>query len=282
MKCPAIFTQVFSVAVWAYFLIVVIEICAFIVNAGKDVLPFLKVILPYNLDQNLSYCSAGKFGKVLINVVLLGFFAIPHSIFARPFIKKKIGLPSLYRSIYTLQSSAALHLLLRYWQPVWADIEIWNFLDIGALNVIILILYLLGVLWFVSSTFAFDHFELFGVKQGTGFDIMKRFGWNLEEGAFSKRLHYRFVRHPIMLGIFILLYVTPTMTLNHVIFSVCCTTYILLAVYLLEEPDLITQFGDTYVEYKTNIPAFCPCPFAKLCCNRDLNKLSPETKSLAN
>lgn len=49
---------------------------------------------------------------MVINVLLLGFFAIPHSIFARPVVKKKLGetdalasneAVSVYRSIYVGQ-----------------------------------------------------------------------------------------------------------------------------------------------------------------------------------
>ena len=59
-------------------------------------------IFPYGIDTGL---VQDDFKTVLMkNVALLGFFAIPHSIFARPQVKKMLGMkenpPSLYRSIY--------------------------------------------------------------------------------------------------------------------------------------------------------------------------------------
>ena len=49
--------------------------------------------------------------------------------------------------------------------------------------------YAFGFLWLLSSTFAYDHFELFGIKQGTGVDVMKMIGLGLD-GGFCHRAHY--------------------------------------------------------------------------------------------
>jgi len=92
------------------------------------------------------------------------------------------------------------------------------------------------VVWLVTSTFAIDHFDLFGIKQGTGFDIYKHFG--LEIKSFSTRWHLTYCRHPIMWGFFSVFTVTPFMTLNHLVFTVVMISYIIAAVMLLEEPEL--------------------------------------------
>ena len=53
------------------------------------------------------------------------------------------------------------------------------------------------------------------------------------------------------------------MTLNHLFFSLACTAYILLAVKFLEEPDMVSEHGDSYNDYKARVPMYCPslCPF---------------------
>jgi hypothetical protein len=48
------------------------------------------------------------------------------------------------------------------------------------------------------------------------------------------------------------------MTLNHVFFSVACTAYFLLAVKFLEEPDMVSEHGDSYNKYKERVPMYCP------------------------
>jgi protein-S-isoprenylcysteine O-methyltransferase Ste14 len=93
------------------------------------------------------------------------------------------------------------------------------------------------MLFVVTATFAIDHFELFGIKQGTGLDIYGKLGISTAN-KFSTRLHYKLIRHPIMTGFFIMFILCPRMSLNHLIWSVCCIMYILLAVKLFEEPDL--------------------------------------------
>ncbi len=109
----------FGVLVWFYFLFVFLEISAFIVNLGHD-FPSLGKIFCYNIDYNPTV-SSNWMWQTLLNVALLGFFALPHSIFARPVIKERLGKTkkgegvSAYRSIFVLYTNIALHLLMKYW-----------------------------------------------------------------------------------------------------------------------------------------------------------------------
>ena len=48
------------------------------------------------------------------------------------------------------------------------------------------------------------------------------------------------------------------MTVTHVVFSLACAAYILLAVKYLEEPDLRVTFGEEYTGYTARVPAYCP------------------------
>ena len=52
--------------------------------------------------------------------------------------------------------------------------------------------------------------------------------------------------------------------MGHLLLSVMFTVYILIAVPLYEEPDLITLFGAEYVEYMKTTPAYVPSiPYLK-------------------
>jgi protein-S-isoprenylcysteine O-methyltransferase Ste14 len=232
-----------------------LQASAFMVNLPQ-ILPWVSdTWFPYSMDHN-----AALFGdlqtRVLVNVALLGLFAIPHSIFARPSVKRSMPIaPQVYRSFYVFKSSACLHLLLKFWQPLDSQ-ALWDFSEDPRIP---LVLYSAGWLWLVTSTFALDHFELFGLKDGLGVDFMNKLGFGSDaDTKLTERLHYKLCRHPIMLGFFVMFFAVPTMTITHLVFSSACTAYILLAVKFLEEPDLQAEIGDAYSDYKERVPMYCP------------------------
>ena len=47
-------------------------------------------------------------------------------------------------------------------------------------------------------------------------------------------------------------------TVGHLLWSVMFTIYVLIAVPLYEEPDLIKQIGHEYTEYMKTTPAYIP------------------------
>ena len=282
----ALLKSAFAWTTFLYFWCVFVSVAMFMINlaelrAVNTMLPIIGSIFPFCLDFPSDQSKiARKFlgtgldettASLVINVLLLGFFAIPHSIFARPGVKsffgetetlsKKNG-TSLYRSLYVLQSSFALHALLAFWQPL--DIApLWNLLpdDASLLRTLLVLTpYLFGVVWTVVALFAIDHFELFGLRQATGKDVSASFGLPSIRGkTIVTRWNYNLVRHPIMTGFFILFSCVPVMTVNHVFFSVACAAYILLAVTFLEEPDLRRANPKGYETYAKKVPdAYCP------------------------
>ena len=240
-------TGLFGVASWAAFLASYISIVCFMIDLPGLLPSSIEYgVLPHGIDTN----PGGELLSCLIvDVLLLGFFAIPHSIFARPAVKERLGAEAVYRSAYVLQSSLALFLIILYWRPVFEDVVLWD--ASGVAKGVLLVGYVFFFLWTTSSTFAIDHFELFGITQSTGVDVMRLVGFPTT--GFVSRLHYKLCRHPIMFGFFGLFFCVPTMTVNHLFFSSGCTAYILLAVTFLEEPDLMRMFPVEYSQYKAEV-----------------------------
>lgn len=64
--------------------------------------------------------------------------------------------------------------------------------------------------------------------------------------------------HPLYLGMFIVLWATPTMTVAHLVFALLSTGYVLVGARL-EEKDLEDALPQ-YTDYKQQVPMFIPTP----------------------
>jgi protein-S-isoprenylcysteine O-methyltransferase Ste14 len=103
------------------------------------------------------------------------------------------------------------------------------------------------------STFMIDHFDLFGLRQVWLYLAGKPY----VARDFVTPGPYRLVRHPLYVGWFFAFWMTPTMTLAHLVFSIATTAYILIAIQF-EEHDMVREFGGTYEDYRRRVPMLVP------------------------
>ncbi len=192
---------------------------------------------------------------IIINLILLALFAVPHSIMARPGFKKawtKIVPEPMERSTYVFLSSLLLILLFWQWRPMTGDF--WNVAGQPAAS-IFWFFFAVGWALVLVSTFLIDHFDLFGLRQ-----VWVHWqGKEYEDKPFSNPSFYKYTRHPLNLGWLLAFWATPSMTMGHLLFAVVTTAYILVAIQL-EERDLIKLFGEDYAQYKKTTPMIFPFP----------------------
>ena len=191
---------------------------------------------------------------LMVNMLLLGLFAVQHSGMARKGFKKllaKIANPAIERSTYVLATNAALILMYWLWQPMPG--VVWS-IENSAGQAVMYGMFAMGWLIVLLSTFMIHHFDLFGMRQV----YVHAKGETYKDLGFRTPGFYRYVRHPIQVGFMIAFWATPMMTMGHLLFAAATTGYIIIAVKMFEERDLMREFPKRYGSYMDQVPGFIP------------------------
>jgi methanethiol S-methyltransferase len=206
--------------------------------------------VPRTLDGEPSV----PFGEALaIDLGLLALFALQHSVMARPWFKErwtKIVPVPIERSTYVLFTSLALGLLFAAWQPLGGSI--WD-VQAPAFRGVLYALFAFGWAIVLASTVLINHFDLFGLRQVW----LELCGVPYSRIPFATPSLYRVVRHPLYVGWLFTFWMTPTMTLTHLLFAAGTTLYILIAIQF-EERDLVREYGGLYENYRRQVPMLVP------------------------
>jgi methanethiol S-methyltransferase len=232
----------YGVACYLLFLVTFLYAIGFVAN----------FMVPKSIDSGLQ----GDFGEaLLINALLLGVFAIQHSVMARPGFKvwwTKFVPKSIERSTYVLLASLALVLLFWQWRPM-TDI-VWN-VENEMARTVLWAIFALGWIIVLVTTFMINHFDLFGLRQV--YLLLRQTPYT--EVRFQLNFLYRLVRHPLMLGFLIAFWSAPTMTIGHLVFTLATTGYIFIALQF-EERDLLRAHGKAYEDYRKQVSMILPIP----------------------
>ena len=207
------------------------------------------MFVPKSIDSGREGAFAASF---VMDAVLLGLFAIQHSVMARPKFKEawtKIVPRVVERSTYVLLASLMLDLLFWQWRPLLG--VVWGVRN-PTFALILQIVFFSGWAIVLISTFLINHFDLFGLRQVYLYQKYKDLG-------FRTPGLYRFVRHPIMVGFIIAFWATPKMTVGHLVFAITTTAYILIAIQI-EERDLASIHGESYEQYRRQVSMLLPMP----------------------
>jgi protein-S-isoprenylcysteine O-methyltransferase Ste14 len=200
--------------------------------------------------------AAGTPTAVVIDVLLLGLFAMQHSVMARVAFKQRLTkvVPiHVERATFVLATTGVLALVFWQWRPI--PTVLWH-VDSLAAQAGLWALFAIAWTFVVAMTFAIDHCDMFGLRQVA----RRRCGLGDNAPVFRLPWPHRLVRHPMMLGFFPAFLAAPTMTASHLLFAILGCGYILVGVRL-EERDLM-EAHPQYRAYAVATPRFVPRPTA--------------------
>jgi protein-S-isoprenylcysteine O-methyltransferase Ste14 len=206
------------------------------------------------------YCYLARFGApaarpgtlvpLVLDAALFTLFALHHSLFARPFVKRRLfgvrpgsdpGLTPIERSTYVWLASVLFIVVCATWQPVPGEL----YRVSGALALAAYAVHVAGVVLTARASARLDVLDLAGVR------AVSRSGpaahVPLQTGGV-----YGFVRHPLYFAWVLMVFGTPHLTFTRLAFAAISTAYLAIAIPL-EERALVATFGAEYREYQQRV-----------------------------
>ena len=231
------FIMIYAIASYVAFLAVCLWLVAFLLDVGSI---------------RTAETGTPTHQAAAIDVFLISLFGLVHSVMARPAFKRqwtRIIPKAAERATYVLQSSMLLAVVMLFWQPipfvVW-DVE-------GAAELVMLAVFFGGWGLIVIAIFALDHFEFTGLRQAwSHFD-----GSAMPAPMFRTPLVFRIVRHPLQLGIVLVVFSVPEMTGGGLLYASTMLAYTLIGLRF-EERALLREFGEAYAAYRRRVPMLVP------------------------
>ncbi len=196
--------------------------------------------------------SFSQRGLLRLDAGLSLVFFIQHSVMIRKSFRTWITRPvspEYFGVLYTVASGVALLALVAFWQE--SDVIIasahgavrWALRAVPVLSIA-------GFVWGVRSLRFFDPF-------GTSPITNRMRGREPRPMPLVAAGPYRWVRHPLYFFIVLMVWAYPDLTADRLLFNVLWTAWIVIA-SLLEERDLVGEFGDSYRRYQKQVPMLIP------------------------
>lgn len=191
-------------------------------------------------------------GSLALDLGLSSLFFIQHSGMIRRGLRARMTLfvPAHYnRAIFTLASSAALILVVLLWQPTHIDLlqpsAAARWLGHG-----LFFLAAVGMGWGALVFKTFDPFGRKAIRQ-------QLYGKCLKTEPFIIKGPYRWVRHPLYFFTLVMIWSRVELTTDRLLFNLLWSGWIYLGT-VLEEKDLVIDFGGPYEHYQKQVPMLIP------------------------
>ena len=198
------------------------------------------------------YFDASEEQVLIWNGFLSMLFFIQHSGMMRATFRTWLSsaIPRYYHpATYAIVSGIVLTIVVLLWQTSQTVL----FRIQGTLQVLPRAISLLAIAGFIWGVLALRTFDAFGRIP----IVVHLRGKQLQPQEFILRGPYLWVRHPLYFFMLVLIWSTPNMTSDRLLFNVLWTFWIVLGSYL-EEKDVVAEFGERYRAYQKTVPMLLP------------------------
>jgi hypothetical protein len=144
-----------------------------------------------------------------------------------------------------------LILLFSWWQPIGG--EVWHITNPIA---VVAVRALFGFGWALVLVADVPDQPLRPVRAAPGLAPISKAN-RTPRFRSPHRVRTGWFRHPLYVGWFFAFWMTPTMTVAHLVFALATTAYILLAIQF-EKRDLVVFHGRAYEDYRRRVPMLIP------------------------
>ena len=185
---------------------------------------------------------------LIVTIVLWGFV---HSLLAsmtvKNFIRRALGdrFMKFYRLLYNIFAvisiAPVLYLMISLPDQALYQVPVpWNYLMLAGQA--------FSVLFLFVAVMQTDLLSFAGLRQLTEDE---------KTGSLVTSGLYRSVRHPLYTFSLLILWLSPTVTVNSFIVYAALTIYVLVGIFF-EERKLLREFGQEYADYRSSTPMLLP------------------------
>ena len=180
-------------------------------------------------------------------------FFLQHSGTVRKRFRARLStvLPQRYQgAFYAITSGVVLTLVAVLWQRSQTELLVLEGMPLWVVRA-------LGVL--AAGLFVRSAYVLGSLFDPLGLGPIRAHlrGVSEHPSTFVVKGPYRWVRHPLYSCVLVLLWCNPTVTADRLLLSVLWTGWVCAAT-VLEERDLVADFGDAYRAYQRRVPMLVP------------------------
>ena len=152
-------------------------------------------------------------------------------------------------AFYAISSGIVLCAVIIFWQESSSTVATAK----GALRLLLRVIFAASIVGFYWGTKALGFFDPYGIR-AIKYGLR---GKKPKEISLTISGPYRWVRHPLYLFVLLMIWSCPDLTFDRLLFNVLWSVWIYIGA-MLEERDLVADFGEAYREYKRKVPMLIP------------------------